>query len=72
MPVQVNDQLQAIGVAGDWLHAVGDCNGRAMLTHMGKYQARIAADVILGKEIADQASSDLVPRFTFTDPRWAR
>ena len=32
-----------------WLYAVGDCNGRALLTHMGKYQARIAADVILGQ-----------------------
>jgi dihydrolipoamide dehydrogenase len=36
---------------------------------MGKYQARIAADVILGKEIVDKASSDIVPRVTFTDPQ---
>ena len=35
---------------GEWLYAVGDCNGRAPLTHMGKYQARIAADVIFGKD----------------------
>jgi dihydrolipoamide dehydrogenase len=40
-----------------------------MLTHMGKYQARIAADVILGNQIADRASSDIVPRVTFTDPQ---
>jgi len=32
---------------GEWLYAIGDCNGVALLTHMGKYQARIAADVIL-------------------------
>ena len=32
----------------DWLYAIGDVNGRALLTHMGKYQARVAADVILG------------------------
>ena len=38
-----------IGVAGGWLYAVGDCNGRALLTHMGKYQARLAGDVILGQ-----------------------
>ena len=38
------------------MYAVGDCNGRALLTHMGKYQARIAADVILGKQIADRPS----------------
>ena len=30
--------------------------GCAPLTHMGKYQARIAADVILGKDVRDRAS----------------
>jgi pyruvate/2-oxoglutarate dehydrogenase complex dihydrolipoamide dehydrogenase (E3) component len=70
-PVSVDDQLRAIGVDGEWLYAVGDCNGRILLTHMGKYQARIAADVILGKEIVDLASSDIVPRVTFTDPQVA-
>jgi pyruvate/2-oxoglutarate dehydrogenase complex dihydrolipoamide dehydrogenase (E3) component len=70
-PVAVNNQLRANGVNGDWLYAVGDCNGRALLTHMGKYQARVAADVILGKEITDRAGSDIVPRVTFTDPQVA-
>jgi pyruvate/2-oxoglutarate dehydrogenase complex dihydrolipoamide dehydrogenase (E3) component len=69
--VAVNNQLRANGVNGDWLYAVGDCNGRALLTHMGKYQARVAADVILGKEITDRAGSDIVPRVTFTDPQVA-
>jgi pyruvate/2-oxoglutarate dehydrogenase complex dihydrolipoamide dehydrogenase (E3) component len=68
-PVSVDDQLRALGVAGDWLYAVGDCNGRALLTHMGKYQARIAGDVIGGKDARDQASVDIVPRVTFTDPQ---
>ncbi len=68
-PVEVDFQLRAVGVPGEWLYAVGDCNGRALLTHMGKYQARIAADVILGKEIVDRASLDIVPRVTFTDPQ---
>ena len=27
----------------EWLYAVGDVNGRSLLTHMGKYQARVAA-----------------------------
>ena len=36
--------------ANDWLYAIGDVNGRALLTHMGKYQARVAADVILGED----------------------
>jgi pyruvate/2-oxoglutarate dehydrogenase complex dihydrolipoamide dehydrogenase (E3) component len=70
-PVSVDDQLRAVGVDGEWLYAIGDCNGRILLTHMGKYQARIAADVILGKEIVDCASSDIVPRVTFTDPQVA-
>lgn len=68
-PVAVDAQLRAVGVAGEWLYAVGDCNGRALLTHMGKYQGRIAADVILGKPAMDRASSDIVPRVTFTDPQ---
>jgi len=68
-PVEVDDRLRARGVPGGWLYAVGDCNGLALLTHMGKYQARIAGDVILGKDVADRASRDVVPRVTFTDPQ---
>ncbi len=67
--VDVDDQLRAIGVPDGWLYAVGDCNGRALLTHMGKYQARIAADVILGKDVASVADHGIVPRVTFTDPQ---
>lgn len=67
--VEVDDTLRATGVAGGWLYAVGDCNGRALLTHMGKYQARIAADVIRGLDISDRASAQAVPRVTFTDPQ---
>ncbi len=67
--VTVDDQLRATGVEGGWLYAIGDCNGRAMLTHMGKYQARIAADVILGKDATDLADHGVVPRVTFTDPQ---
>ncbi len=52
-----------------WLYAVGDCNGRALLTHMGKYQARICADVILGRPARDLADDGIVPRVTFTDPQ---
>ncbi len=56
-------------VAGGWLYAVGDCNGRAPFTHMGKYQARVAADAILGRDTTDLASDEVVPRVTFTDPQ---
>ena len=68
-PVEVDERLRASGVTGGWLYAVGDCNGLSVLTHMGKYQARIAADVILGKDAVDRASRDIVPRVTFTDPQ---
>ncbi len=66
--VPVDERLRVVGV-DDWLYAIGDCNGLAPLTHMGKYQARIAADVILGRRVYDRASRDAVPRVTFTDPQ---
>jgi dihydrolipoamide dehydrogenase len=65
-PVPVDPALRAIGVPGGWLYAIGDCNGLAPLTHMGKYHGRIAAAAILG---ADVAAYDVVPRVTFTDPQ---
>jgi dihydrolipoamide dehydrogenase len=68
-PIEVDNRLRAKGMAGQWLYAVGDCNGLSLLTHMGKYQARIAGDVILGKDVKDLASRDIVPRVTFTDPQ---
>lgn len=67
--VEVDDRMRASGVSGGWLYAIGDCNGRALLTHMGKYQARIAADVILGKDATAVADAQVVPRVTFTDPQ---
>ena len=70
-PVEVDDELRATGVAGGWLFAIGDVNGRALLTHMGKYQARIAADVVLGKPARDRSSGPAVTRVTFTDPQVA-
>jgi pyruvate/2-oxoglutarate dehydrogenase complex dihydrolipoamide dehydrogenase (E3) component len=58
--------------AADWLYAVGDVNGRALLTHMGKYQARVAADVILGEPAACQVvDGEQSPRVIFTDPQVA-
>jgi pyruvate/2-oxoglutarate dehydrogenase complex dihydrolipoamide dehydrogenase (E3) component len=70
-PVSVDDRLRAVGVPGKWLYAIGDCTGLAPFTHMGKYQARIAADVITGRNVRDRASRDAVPRVTFTDPQVA-
>ena len=67
--VPVDGQLRACGVPGGWLYAIGDCNGLAPLTHMGKYHGRVAAAAILGTEVADVASHGIVPRVTFTDPQ---
>ena len=67
-PIAVDDSMRA----ADWLYAIGDVNGRALLTHMGKYQARVAADTILGEDAAcilvDGSRS---PRVIFTDPQVA-
>lgn len=70
-PVAVDDRLRAAGVPGEWLYAIGDCTGLAPFTHMGKYHARIAADVITGRDARDRASRDAVPRVTFSDPQVA-
>jgi dihydrolipoamide dehydrogenase len=69
--VVVDDRLRATGVGRGWLYAVGDVNGRSLLTHMGKYQARIAADNILGKDVVARADHRAVPRVVFTDPQVA-
>jgi pyruvate/2-oxoglutarate dehydrogenase complex dihydrolipoamide dehydrogenase (E3) component len=55
----------------DWLYAVGDVNGRALFTHMGKYQAWVAAENILGREMNAIAEGIGSPRVTFTDPQVA-
>jgi pyruvate/2-oxoglutarate dehydrogenase complex dihydrolipoamide dehydrogenase (E3) component len=69
-PIEVDDSMRA----NDWLYAIGDVNGRALLTHMGKYQARIAADTILGNEstcVDSTADGSRSPRVIFTDPHVA-
>jgi pyruvate/2-oxoglutarate dehydrogenase complex dihydrolipoamide dehydrogenase (E3) component len=55
----------------DWLYAIGDVNGRALFTHMGKYQAWVAAENVLGREAEALAEGLGVPRVTFTDPQVA-
>jgi pyruvate/2-oxoglutarate dehydrogenase complex dihydrolipoamide dehydrogenase (E3) component len=71
-PIEVDDSMRAKGA--DWLYAIGDVNGRALLTHMGKYQARIAADVILGYPsgcLPTNGIGERSPRVIFTDPHVA-
>jgi dihydrolipoamide dehydrogenase len=67
----VDDELRVPG--GDGLFAIGDVTGRALLTHMGKHQGRLASDVILGKpaRLRPQGNGDGSPRVIFTDPQVA-
>ncbi len=69
--VEVDDQMRADGVDGGWLYAIGDVNGRVLLTHMGKYQARAAADVIQGGDSRVSWDGPISPRVIFTDPQVA-
>ncbi|WAL68460.1 NAD(P)/FAD-dependent oxidoreductase [Amycolatopsis cynarae] len=69
------DEFQAVrGVDGEWLYAIGDVCGRALLTHMGKYQARVAGEAIAARargrkpEVSAEPGHRAVPQVTFTDP----
>jgi pyruvate/2-oxoglutarate dehydrogenase complex dihydrolipoamide dehydrogenase (E3) component len=69
--IEVDEHCQVPGQP--WLYAIGDVNRKALLTHMGKYQARIASDHILGKPAAMLPLVDgpPPPRVVFTDPQVA-
>ncbi|WP_282852652.1 dihydrolipoyl dehydrogenase family protein [Gulosibacter sediminis] len=79
--LEVDDTMLVTGT--DWLYAVGDVNGRALLTHQGKYQARAAGEAIAarlrgqplddapwGRHVAT-ADHDAVPHVVFSDPEVA-
>src|SRR5919197_5225065 len=63
--VEVDDRMNA----GEGLWAIGDVTGVWPLTYVGKYQGRVAAANILGRE--RRANYDAVPRVVFTDPQAA-
>jgi pyruvate/2-oxoglutarate dehydrogenase complex dihydrolipoamide dehydrogenase (E3) component len=67
--VEVDEHYRVPG--HDGLYAIGDLNGRALFTHMGKYQARIASDHVLGRDSAAEHGADgpLSPRVIFCDPQ---
>ena len=83
--LDVDDAMQVRGLAGGWLYAAGDVNHRALLTHMGKYQARACGDVIAARASGQPeagapkpwsryaATADLqaVPQVIFTIPEVA-
>ncbi|MET7496736.1 pyridine nucleotide-disulfide oxidoreductase, partial [Streptomyces sp900116325] len=77
------DTYQLTDVADGWFYAVGDVNHRALMTHQGKYQARIAGTVI-GARAKKQPIDDApwgahaatadhaaVPQVVFTTPEIA-
>lgn len=67
--LEVDQQLRSPEVP--WLYVVGDANGRSLLTHAGKYQARLAADHILGEDVAATHDGVIAPRVVFSDPQVA-
>lgn len=70
-PLPTDDRMRVTTVPGGWLYAVGDVNGKSLLTHMGKYQARVAVDAITGGSMRDLAGGGAVPAVVFTDPQVA-
>jgi len=67
--LQTDDRMRVRG--SEWLYAIGDVNGRALFTHMGKYQAWVAAENLLGREVEARAEVLGSPRVTFTEPQVA-
>jgi dihydrolipoamide dehydrogenase len=67
--LETDDAMRVGG--SDWLYAIGDANGRALFTHMGKYHAWIAAENLLGRPVEAVAEAFGSPRVTFTDPQVA-
>ena len=67
--IKVDEHTRVPGY--DWLYVIGDLNGRALFTHMSKYQAALAAGHILGKGIAVEHLADGhgAPRVIFSDPQ---
>jgi dihydrolipoamide dehydrogenase len=63
--IEVDESMRA----ADGVWAIGDVNGIAMFTHAGKYQARVAASAMAGREA--RADHRAVPAVTFTDPQVA-
>jgi pyruvate/2-oxoglutarate dehydrogenase complex dihydrolipoamide dehydrogenase (E3) component len=55
----------------DWLYAIGDVNGRALLTQAAKYQAVIAVANISDREATAEWDEELAPRVVFTEPQIA-
>jgi pyruvate/2-oxoglutarate dehydrogenase complex dihydrolipoamide dehydrogenase (E3) component len=81
--LDVDDTCLVRGVDSGWLYALGDANHRALLTHQGKYQARMAGNAIGARAHGDPldltpwgahvatADAHAAPQVFFTDPEAA-
>jgi pyruvate/2-oxoglutarate dehydrogenase complex dihydrolipoamide dehydrogenase (E3) component len=81
--LEVDDTCRVTAVKDGWLYAAGDVNHRALLTHEGKYQGRIAGAAIGARAAGETldtapwgthaATADhyAVPQVFFTDPEAA-
>jgi pyruvate/2-oxoglutarate dehydrogenase complex dihydrolipoamide dehydrogenase (E3) component len=83
--LEVDDSMRVKDVTGGWLYAAGDVNHQALLTHMGKYQARVCGDVIAARakgnpeafepepwtKYSATANTCAVPQVIFSDPEVA-
>jgi pyruvate/2-oxoglutarate dehydrogenase complex dihydrolipoamide dehydrogenase (E3) component len=63
--IEVDERMRA----GEGVWAIGDVTGIMPFTHVGKYQAKIAAEDMLGNQA--RADYRAVPRVVFTDPQVA-
>jgi pyruvate/2-oxoglutarate dehydrogenase complex dihydrolipoamide dehydrogenase (E3) component len=64
--IAVDDRMRVPG--RDWLYAVGDVNGRALLTHAATYQAKVAVATIMNRDLRAESDGPRSPRVVFTDP----
>ncbi|HET6965518.1 MAG TPA: NAD(P)/FAD-dependent oxidoreductase [Acidimicrobiales bacterium] len=80
--LDVDDTMRVTAVPAGWLYATGDVNHRALLTHQGKYQARLCGDVIAARargpveasawdRFSATADHAAVPAVVFTEPEVA-
>lgn len=81
--LDVDDTCRVRAIEDGWLYAAGDVNHRALLTHQGKYQGRIAGAAIGARAAgtpldtrpwgahATTADHYAVPQAFFTDPEAA-
>jgi pyruvate/2-oxoglutarate dehydrogenase complex dihydrolipoamide dehydrogenase (E3) component len=67
--IHVDDRLRVPGLP--WLYAIGDVNGRSLLTHVGKHQAHLVSEIIDGADHIEMRDDRGAPRVIFTDPQIA-